>query len=61
MYKYSKLAVECQQKAGLPAEDNSIVNLILYIFGLGLISAMILQSTLNKVIFFSIINTGLFT
>lgn len=49
IYKYSKIAVECQQKAGLPIEDNAVVNLILSIFGFGIISAMILQATLNKV------------
>jgi len=49
IYKYSKIAVECQQKAGLPTEDNAVINLILGILGLGIISSMILQASLNKV------------
>jgi len=49
IYKYSKIAVECQQKAGLPPEDNAVINLILSFLGLGIISSMILQASLNKV------------
>ncbi|WPX08972.1 DUF4234 domain-containing protein [Anaerocellum danielii] len=49
IFKYSKITVECQQKAGLPPEDNAVINLILSILGLGIISSMILQASLNKV------------
>lgn len=47
--KYSRLAAECQKKAGLPPEDNAVINLILAIIGLGLISSMIIQASLNGV------------
>jgi hypothetical protein len=50
MYKYSKLAAEAQNRAGIyPVEDNSIICLILPIFGFAIISALIIQSSLNRV------------
>ncbi len=48
-YKYGKVIAECQSIAGLYPEDNSILYLILSIVGLGMISALIMQSSLNKV------------
>lgn len=50
-YKYSKAIYFMQNKAGLqyPA-DNSIINVILSIFGLGLISLAIMQSDINRMI-----------
>ncbi|MDP4181398.1 MAG: DUF4234 domain-containing protein [Bacillota bacterium] len=48
-YKYSKMIAECQRKAGITPEDNSVICIILAIFGLGSVSAMIIQSSLNKV------------
>ncbi len=48
-YKYSKLIVECQQKAGIQPDDNSLICLLLAIFGLGTVSALIMQGSLNKV------------
>lgn len=50
MYKYSKLVTEAQTKASiLPAEDNSIICVIFPFFGLSIVSAMIIQNSLNKV------------
>lgn len=50
MYKYGKLLTAAQVKAGIsPAEDNAILYLILSILGLPIISALIMQSGINKV------------
>ncbi|MFZ5987064.1 MAG: DUF4234 domain-containing protein [Bacillota bacterium] len=48
-YKYGKIIAECQQIAGLTPEDNSVLYLLLSIFGLGVISMLIMQSSINKV------------
>jgi len=48
-YKYAKVVAECHKKAGLPVEDNSVLCLILSICCLGVVSALILQTSLNKV------------
>ncbi len=47
MYKYSKKIVEMYARRGVQTSDNSIVALILSIFGLSIVSAAILQSQLN--------------
>lgn len=47
-YKYGKLVAEAQRYAGLPAEDNSILYVILSIFGLVIVNAAIMQSSMNK-------------
>jgi hypothetical protein len=49
IYKYSKLIYDAQTVNNLPAEDNSMLNLILSIFGLGIVSVFLMQSSLNKV------------
>ncbi|MDP4121152.1 MAG: DUF4234 domain-containing protein [Bacillota bacterium] len=46
-YKYSKMVYEAGQALNLQMSDNSIVCLILPIFGLSIVSALILQSSLN--------------
>lgn len=48
-YKYSKLVAELQQRQGLTPDDNSLICILLTIFGFGIVSAMIVQSSLNKV------------
>lgn len=48
-YKYGKAISEAQIRAGLPAEDNAILYVILSIFGLGIVNAAIMQSAMNKV------------
>ncbi|MCL2322622.1 MAG: DUF4234 domain-containing protein [Oscillospiraceae bacterium] len=47
-YKYSKIIYEEQMKLTSVATDNSIINVILSIFGLGIVSAIIMQSDLNN-------------
>lgn len=48
-YKYGKSVYEAQIRAGMTfPEDNSILYLILSIFGLGLIAACIMQLSLNR-------------
>lgn len=48
-YKYGKLIVEAQKLAGIQQEDNSVLYLILSIFGFSIVSFGIMQSQLNKV------------
>lgn len=50
MYKISRQAAEAQEKAGnTRITDNAVLNLILTIFGLGIVASMILQSSINEV------------
>lgn len=49
MYDYSNDITKMQQKAALPVKDMAIVNLLLSIFGFGLVSILIMQSQLNEV------------
>jgi len=49
-YKYGKVIYEAQQKAGIsPADDNSILYLILTILGLFIVNMAIMQSSANKI------------
>lgn len=48
-YKYGKLITEAQEQAGLNAEDNAILYLILSIFGLSIVSMALMQSAANKI------------
>ncbi|MDD4816819.1 MAG: DUF4234 domain-containing protein [Victivallaceae bacterium] len=48
-YKYSKEIAAAEEKAGIAATDNSLVNLFLAVFGLSLIAMLIMQSQLNAV------------
>ena len=47
-YKMGKEISEAGQKRGVPVSDNSIVYLLLGIFGFGIISYCLIQSDLNK-------------
>ena len=47
-YKMGKTLVMAKQKAKLNAEDNSVLYLILQIFGLGIINYAIMQNELNQ-------------
>lgn len=49
VYKCGKLIVDAQRKSGIQEEDNSVLYLILTIFGLSIVSFAIMQSQLNKV------------
>jgi hypothetical protein len=48
-YKFGKLMMEAQQKAGLTVEDNSILYLVLACFGLIIINMAIMQESANKI------------
>ena len=50
MYKFGKLICTCQEKAGIQVEDNSIVYLILAVFGLSIVNAGLMQNALNLVV-----------
>ncbi|MPN33822.1 hypothetical protein SDC9_181314 [bioreactor metagenome] len=49
IFKYSKEVAAGEAKAGITPTDNSIVNLLLYIFGFGIVSMLILQAQLNEI------------
>gem|GEM_PF-222478 len=48
-YKYGRLLMEAQKKAGLPAEDNSVLHLVLALLGLFVVNMPIMQDALNKI------------
>lgn len=48
-YKMGKKVVECQKLVGMETNDESIVYLILSIFGLSILSMAMIQNNLNKV------------
>ncbi|MBN2557605.1 MAG: DUF4234 domain-containing protein [Clostridia bacterium] len=50
MYKFGKLICTCQEKAGVQVEDNSIIYLILAVFGLGIVNFGLMQNAMNIVI-----------
>jgi len=47
-YKYSKIVYEEQTKINSFATDNSVINTLLPVFGLAVVSAIIMQSDLNN-------------
>ena len=49
IFKYSKEVAAAEAKAGIVPTDNSLVNLLLYVFGLGIVSMMIIQAQLNEI------------
>lgn len=48
-YKMGKLIEQGQKNCGLAAKDNSILYLILEIFGLGIINYCLMQNDLNEI------------
>ena len=48
-YKMGKRLAACQQKAGINVSDDSVLYLILAIFGVAIIGSAIMQSNANKV------------
>ncbi len=48
-YKIGKEMYEANQKAGIQASDNSVIYLILSIFGLSIITYCLVQSELNTI------------
>jgi len=49
IYKMGKRVAACQEKASIKSSDDSVILLVLAIFGLSIVSAAIIQSNLNKV------------
>ncbi len=50
MYRTSRQTAEAQEKSGMTRiTDNSVLNLILCIFGLSIVAAMIIQSNINEI------------
>jgi len=49
LYKVSRMLMDAQEKAELRAEDKSVLNIILAVFGLGIVSQAIVQSDLNDI------------
>lgn len=48
-YKYPQLMLEMQDRAGRPRNDISMTSLLLAIFGLGIVSLVIMQTELNNI------------
>jgi hypothetical protein len=48
-YKYPKLILEMQQKAGVVRNDTSLLSLLLSLFSLGPIACYVIQSDLNRI------------
>ena len=49
-YKMGKIMAKAREKAGLSANDNSVLYLILSIIGLGIVNYCLIQSDLNEII-----------
>lgn len=49
-YQLGKQLQQAQQNAGLPSSDDSLIYLILGVFGLGIVSMAIAQSNVNKLV-----------
>ena len=47
-YKMGKNMYEAGQKYGINIEDNSVIYLVLSLFGLGIVSECLMQNDLNK-------------
>ena len=48
-YLMGKAMLQAKNKNNLPAEDNSVIYLILQIFGLGIVNYCLIQSDLNAI------------
>lgn len=48
-YQMGKLMIKAQEKNGIQVKDNSIIYLILQIFGLGIVNYCLIQSDLNEI------------
>lgn len=49
-YKMGKTMLKAQENAGMYSSDNSVLYLILSLFGLDIISYCIIQSEINKIV-----------
>lgn len=48
LYLFSSQIARYQAENGLPVKDNSLINLVLAIFGLGIVSELLIQDQLNE-------------
>lgn len=48
-YKMGKTIAAAESKNGIPAEDNSVLYLILQLVGLGIINYALMQNSLNAI------------
>lgn len=48
-YKMGKLVYEAQTKRNMKATDNSVLYLVLGLFGLGIVNYILIQSALNEI------------
>ncbi len=48
-YLMGKAIMQAKSKKGLPADDNSVLYLILQIFGLGIVNWCLIQNDLNAI------------
>ena len=49
-YEMGKKMYTAQERAGVPANDNSILYLVLTLFGVGIIAYAIIQSDINEIL-----------
>jgi hypothetical protein len=49
-YKVAKLQMEALPKAGLQEEDNTLIYIILCVFGLAIVVDILVQSSINKMV-----------
>lgn len=49
-YKMGKLLVIAKNKYNLPAEDNSVLYLVLELFGFGIVAYALMQNDLNQIV-----------
>ena len=49
IYKVGKDMATAQTKCGLPAKDNSVLYLVLELFGLGIVNYILIQNDLNDI------------
>lgn len=49
-YKMGKVMYKAKERSGMVPQDNSVLYLILAIFGLGIVSYCIIQSEINEII-----------
>ena len=48
-FRTSKELAEAEKTVGLPGTDNAVINLVLLVFGLGIVSILIMQGQLNGI------------
>ena len=49
-YKIGQMTYQAQERAGVPGKDNSVIYLVLSLFGLGIITYCLVQSDVNNIV-----------